>query len=332
MARSGHRAIPMPPEPDVIEPSAPVAGAWDALRAAVQDAIAAADSDRTRSPPSLYLVGPTDSGKSTLARWLEARLDTRNGVARLDADPGQGALGPPTTLGLQWTDPRGGTPHRWETCLGDITPAACPMDFMAALTALVYRTPVRPSVWIIDACGLVTGELGRELQLHSLEAVGTTHLVRLGRPPARNGLAPALKAQARHRSDHPLPIDPGVCRRSPAARRAQRLARFRGALTGAIPQWIPYHGRLVRGRIPGRGSITGRTIGLCDRAGWLLALGYGLTVYHGPMGRGGPSLELLAPAIDLGAVATIHLGQAVIPPEALEPPAPDDTPPFAGAR
>jgi polynucleotide 5'-hydroxyl-kinase GRC3/NOL9 len=50
---------------------------------------------------TLLVVGMSDAGKSTFARYLYGRLrqaDRR--VAYLDGDPGQGRLGPPATMTL----------------------------------------------------------------------------------------------------------------------------------------------------------------------------------------------------------------------------------------
>ncbi|HVO85289.1 MAG TPA: Clp1/GlmU family protein, partial [Syntrophobacteria bacterium] len=49
----------------------------------------------------LMVVGASDVGKSTFARYLFRRLCTSSsGVAYLDGDPGQSSLGPPTTMTL----------------------------------------------------------------------------------------------------------------------------------------------------------------------------------------------------------------------------------------
>jgi hypothetical protein len=48
---------------------------------------------------TLMVIGATDTGKSTFARYLYRRLGAEPGrqVAYLDGDPGQSTLGPPTT-------------------------------------------------------------------------------------------------------------------------------------------------------------------------------------------------------------------------------------------
>jgi polynucleotide 5'-kinase involved in rRNA processing len=49
----------------------------------------------------LMVVGASDAGKSTFGRYLFRRLCASSaGVAYLDGDPGQGSLGPPTTMTL----------------------------------------------------------------------------------------------------------------------------------------------------------------------------------------------------------------------------------------
>jgi len=50
---------------------------------------------------TVMVLGASDTGKSTLARYLSEELSRRgNRVAYLDLDLGQGTLGPPTTLAV----------------------------------------------------------------------------------------------------------------------------------------------------------------------------------------------------------------------------------------
>ena len=53
---------------------------------------------------TVLVVGGSDTGKSTLVRWLVQRLGRDQRVAWLDADPGQSTLGLPTTLNLAIAD------------------------------------------------------------------------------------------------------------------------------------------------------------------------------------------------------------------------------------
>ena len=49
----------------------------------------------------VMVVGGSDVGKTTFSRYLYSRLKrTTKAVAYLDGDPGQGRLGPPTTMTL----------------------------------------------------------------------------------------------------------------------------------------------------------------------------------------------------------------------------------------
>lgn len=50
---------------------------------------------------SIILVGGTDTGKSTLARWMvKGLVETGRTVGWIDGDIGQSTLGMPTTMNL----------------------------------------------------------------------------------------------------------------------------------------------------------------------------------------------------------------------------------------
>jgi len=52
-----------------------------------------------RTMPKLMIVGPTDSGKSSLTTYLvNISLTMSNRIAVIDSDPGQGDIGPPTCV------------------------------------------------------------------------------------------------------------------------------------------------------------------------------------------------------------------------------------------
>lgn len=58
---------------------------------------------------TLMVIGATDTGKSTFARYLYRQLGADPGrrVAFLDGDPGQSSLGPPATMTLALGKPLG---------------------------------------------------------------------------------------------------------------------------------------------------------------------------------------------------------------------------------
>jgi len=55
---------------------------------------------RSDAPERVYVVGATDSGKTTLCRYLVDEAAARTRTAYVDCDTGQSRLGPPTTEGM----------------------------------------------------------------------------------------------------------------------------------------------------------------------------------------------------------------------------------------
>jgi polynucleotide 5'-hydroxyl-kinase GRC3/NOL9 len=71
-----------------------IPSSWKALVEAVLE----------RSCPTVLVIGPTDSGKSTLCTYLANMLsDKHPSISVIDADVGQSDIGPPATIGLGQT-------------------------------------------------------------------------------------------------------------------------------------------------------------------------------------------------------------------------------------
>ena len=81
-------------------------------------------SGQYEGPPSIYVLGSPDSGKSTFCRWVAEQMGHSIGVALLDADPGQGRIGPPTAISLC-----GASLHH--AFVGDTSPRGSLLQFVA---------------------------------------------------------------------------------------------------------------------------------------------------------------------------------------------------------
>lgn len=133
---------------------------------------------------TLMVFGKSDTGKSTLCTLLLNGM-IKHGLApcMIDGDVGQSDIGPPTTVGLGFTE----SPLiRLPECpmvdaffFGDTSPATCIEKLMDGISIIVKRSREYSRNVIIDTCGLVTGEIGRGLALGMVEKISPDAIVLL---------------------------------------------------------------------------------------------------------------------------------------------------------
>ena len=133
------------------------------------------------------IIGATDTGKSTLAKFLIFNLCERGlKVALIDTDIGQSFLGPPTTIGLSLfkSDPD------WQLLLsppkiffiGSITPESHFTIFLGGVkTMLEKAASMAPDVILVDTTGLVLGDTGRELKIRKIDLISPRLILALQR-------------------------------------------------------------------------------------------------------------------------------------------------------
>ncbi|MCS6775729.1 MAG: Clp1/GlmU family protein [Chloroherpetonaceae bacterium] len=192
-----------------------------------------------RAPGTVVLLGDTDTGKTTFTRlliryWTEAGY--RVGV--LDADIGQSEIGPPTCIGLAYTQTpvlalSDLSPHAL-AFVGSASPRGHTLEYVCALHRL-YRQAVREqpgSPLIVDTPGYIHGRGALRLHQACLELLGPCTIVALQR---NSELEPVL-APFRHYTGYHIfaPPIPDVLSRKPPAYRAQRrVMRFAAYLQNA---------------------------------------------------------------------------------------------------
>src|SRR3990172_7744546 len=176
------------------------------------------------------LLGASDSGKTTLARWLMCTLTAAGRrVALVDGDIGQSTVGPPATAGLAFA-----APAQNESVLalvtvsfvGAVSPAGQMLPLAAGLKRLAERaSAMGAEVRLVDTTGFVLGPAARRLKFHKIDLLAPHHLIALQRD---DELEPILrlfegrKGMAISR----LPVSPHVIPRSFQVRRSYRAARF----------------------------------------------------------------------------------------------------------
>lgn len=235
---------------------------------------------------TVYLIGAGNCGKSTLARWLSERCD---GAALIDGDAGQSTLGPPGTLGLAL--PGGSRRLRF---VGALTPSMAPLATLSGLRLLLDAARAAGAATVIvDPCGYIRGEGGREFQRRSIEILHPDHIVVLGQD-AEIDLVLSLFPCRAGLSIHRLPVSPHVRRRSQAARRRYRDEQFARHLEGA-------RDLVVGPGVPRAGPVPapGHFAALLDPDGWILTAGIVRTA--GPEG-----FTLMAPPPLPGIIACLE--------------------------
>jgi polynucleotide 5'-hydroxyl-kinase GRC3/NOL9 len=231
------------------------------------------EAETWRGP--VLVLGASDTGKSTFARYLYDRLGVAHGrIAYLDGDVGQSHLGPPTTLTLALngeasTFPPDGPQRVW--FVGSNSPTGHMLPMVTGLARLAdFAAKEGAAATVIDTTGLVNpGQGGAALKWAVVDLLRPCTVVGFQR---REELEPIL-APLRRLSDlsvHTLPIAAAVRERSREDRIAHRTAQYRDYFKHARRSPLAYRDLAVFPRIAFR---PGRLAALEDREGFTLALG-----------------------------------------------------------
>lgn len=141
------------------------------------------------SPGSVMLVGPTDSGKTTVSLSLARRCAAAGlKVAVVDGDVGQSNIGPPGAVSVSLIDREIScfeeVPLTMLHFVGSHSPEPLiPEVLLGTKEAVDYALKAGSEVVIVDTSGLVLGSLGRRLKLAKLQLVRPRYLLVLERRP-----------------------------------------------------------------------------------------------------------------------------------------------------
>lgn len=186
----------------------------------------------------VMLVGAPDAGKTTLTlEAANAAVRAGRKAAILDADLGQGEVGPPGTLGvLRLEEPAAALSHlrpRALAFVGDVSPIGHLLTVVQGARRLVAHSLSRgDDVVYVDTSGLVHGRLAEKLKLAKLAVLDPSLVVvvqrsreieRLARLIETSSTGPVLWVQS----------PPEVRRKPPVYRRSQRINRMARHMTGA---------------------------------------------------------------------------------------------------
>jgi len=131
------------------------------------------------------LLGATDSGKSTLAKYLIQRLVTKNiTVSLVDADVGQSTLCLPGTISMKIFYDRSDLEHfSFERMyfVGAINPATRIPLMINGTKRMVDICEGKSEIALVDTTGLVSGELGKVLKIGKVRAIKPEHIIAVQR-------------------------------------------------------------------------------------------------------------------------------------------------------
>ncbi|MDZ7264134.1 MAG: Clp1/GlmU family protein [candidate division KSB1 bacterium] len=273
----------------------------------------------------VYVMGANDSGKTTFCRYLQEALAIHFPTAYIDGDPGQSQIGPPTTLGLQFTLPPPVQPKRcFLRFVGATTPRGHLLPTLAGIRKLTERAIQAGALRIIvDSCGFVLEPPARELHFYLIDMIRPDHLIVFDSTNEVMKWARYFQ-RIQQLNIHQLPVGPAVTLRSAEERRAYREEKFKNYFASARMQSLRLRGYGFHGRIPDLHrpeTFRQRLIAFCDAENWVLGLGL-----IEAMDWEQRVMKVLAPPFDASRLAfiifgSIHLnqnGQQIFPKVAVE--------------
>lgn len=230
-----------------------------------------------KGPRSIVVIGATDSGKSTLCRWLASQFAEAGALcALIDADLGQSQIGPPTCVGVGVATKKG-IEERAAFFAGDVSPGRIVPQMLAAFAEAARAAHGLGGAFIIvDTTGWISGHEAVAVKMAKSKILGEAHVILIEREdelrPFRRGWRNIERFPL-----HVLPVLPAVTRRSRDTRRTYREAAFREYFKGAVECEFDLRAAAVSGplnlRLPRPSVPRGLLVGLNDGEGKLLSLG-----------------------------------------------------------
>ena len=223
----------------------------------------------------VMLVGSPDTGKTTLFRYLGGRLASIQGaVFAVDADPGQGRMGPPTTISLGIIKEAGAfstTEDIWHRFVGATTPAGHMLQMLTGCGRLVQKArDMSAAPIIMDTTGLVDPlKGGARLKLAKVDLLQPSVLIVLQREQELENWLRPLRISRRIKIID-MPCASAVRQRDLTERQGFREASFQQYFKDAVIQsfYWPHYGIFPELRF-----YIGRLLAFEDKAGFALGLG-----------------------------------------------------------
>ena len=270
------------------------------------------------------LLGGTDTGKSTLAKFLISHLCQRGlKVGLVDTDIGQSSLGPPATISLALFKSH----PDWDILLsppeiffvGSTTPEGhFPIHLKGVKRMVDKVSSYGPEVILVDTTGFVSGEAGRELKTRKIDLVSPRFILALQKDAEIEPILERYKENVLYKI-YRVPLSEKVRSRSMEERRINRTNKFRDYFKYSVTQELAMEEVQIEGEVLDPSGallpldwslrINGLLIGLKDGNDGTLALGL-IRSYIGEKKR----IRVFTPLRDIQGVKTIHLSSLKVIP------------------
>jgi polynucleotide 5'-hydroxyl-kinase GRC3/NOL9 len=200
------------------------------------------------------LLGATDTGKSTLAKFLIFNLCKRGlKVALVDADIGQSFLGPPTTIGFSVfkSDPN------WEVVLsppeiffvGSTTPeGSFPIHLEGTKRMVDKALSSIADVIIVDTTGFILGEAGKELKRRKIDLLSPRFIIALQKANEIEYVLDLYKENPLYKILR-LPLSDQVRPKSMEERKINRTNKFQDYFKHAVIQEVAIENVQIEGEV-----------------------------------------------------------------------------------
>lgn len=188
----------------------------------------------TQEPGIVVLIGASDTGKTTLGRFLIGAWHRKGiPVALVDGDIGQSTIGPPASVGLAFFPPSASLPPLALRFVGATSPHGHFLPLLVGLKKLVDRArEVQAEIVLVDTTGLVHGPAGRALKFQKIDLLTPRHLLALQKKDELEALlAPHEKRTGL--KIHRLPVPQEALDKSRERRRAYREQKFQEYFQGS---------------------------------------------------------------------------------------------------
>jgi len=200
------------------------------------------------------LLGATDTGKSTIAKFLIFNLCKRGlKVALVDADIGQSFLGPPATIGFSVfkSDPV------WEVVLsppeiffvGSTTPEGHFQIHLKGVKRMVDKAVSSGAeVILVDTTGFILGEAGKELKRRKIDLLSPKFLIALQKDSEIEPLLELYQGNSPYEILR-LPLSDQVKPRTMEERRVYRINKFQDYFKHSVIQELTIENIQIEGEV-----------------------------------------------------------------------------------
>jgi polynucleotide 5'-hydroxyl-kinase GRC3/NOL9 len=262
---------------------------------------------------TVMVIGKSDTGKTTLARYLFRQLCCHySKVGFLDCDVGQSTLGLPTTmtLALSVTTEESNLPSQGEAFsyfIGSTSPRGHMLPTVVGARKLQTKAQERGAeAIVVDTTGLVDRAAGGGALKHwKIELLQPSALVSLARGPELEHILWPWRRDRRVRV-HELRVSKHVQERDRETRIRYREERFRNYFGKAGILKVPIRSTVVFGI---EEMSRGQVLAFQDEAGFALALGVAQE-YE----RSSQTLAVCTPLISMEGVSSIRFGTLKLDP------------------